>query len=352
MLLKKADGEFLPVDTTLPLIPLSNNIFAKQGAQDVQREIVRLMLASSVDPNIRRVNVYLLRDTVDSQITTALVSYLNDPDLRTRDAVLYCLATNQQVAAIPRIAELATILDRQGQGAESTKTLENFTTPEAVPYLKPLIITPNYLVRQESIRSLYNIADKSCIPYLILALRDPDPDQIIPVAADIALHRLIPVLGPAPTQSHDDYIKHRQESTKLIYDWWIDELNGKHTKPGNQTAAASSNDSQAQMYALLSSPIASVRRDAVSRLKKDANADSVPCLVLALQDPDETVSYSAYITLHRLVSTLGPAVNAEQFRSNKTSELQRIYSWWSVHLSPKPFQRPDTTGFIRVPDGK
>jgi len=348
LLMRKNDGAFSPVDRTLPLIPLANNILAKSDAQDVQQKVIYLMLASSVDASIRKVDVYLLRDVVDPQITLTLVAYLNDSDLGTRDAVLYCLATNQQVAAIPRIAELEATLDRQGQGAESVEALGNFATSEAIPYLRPLIFTSEYLVRQEVAGALYKIGDTSCIPYFMLALRDPDPEQVIPAEADLTLHRLIPKLGPAPLQSHDDYVKHRQENTKLIYDWWADELNGKHVKPDDKTVL-NSPDSEASTYTLLFSPVASTRKEVASKLEKDANADAVPYLVLALQDPDNTVAYSAYKTLHRLVGILGPAATDEQFRSNSDLELKHIYSWWNAYLSPKPFQRPDTTGFIHEP---
>ena len=66
-------------------------------------------------------------------------------------------------------------------------------------------------------------------PYLILALQDPDPnqdDKNVSYVAYKTLDRLIPSIGTA--QSSDRYFSDRSDATQPIYDWWQDELNGKH----------------------------------------------------------------------------------------------------------------------------
>ena len=355
---RSSDGSFAPVDTATPLIRLANEqLFSvdKVTTVSVQSETVNTILDSLSDASLRTANIAVLKDVVDPNVILKIFPYLDSSDPDLCSAVAYCMATNQQVAAIPRIAQLCLAAEKQepDSGSLIALCLSKYRTENAVFYLNPLVISPNYRLRSVAVSTLYKISDRTSIPYLILALRDPDPSQNIPGAADVALHHIIPALGPVLLSSREAFIKHRDEEIERVNEWWSDELNEKHTKLSDQTAALTSPASQTELHVPLFSPATSTRREAALKLEKDADANSVPYLVLALQDPDDMVVYSAYKTLHRLVSDLGPAVMTdEQFRSNRESEIKHIYSWWNTYLSPKPFQRPDTTGFISVPDKK
>ena len=88
---------------------------------------------------------------------------------------------------------------------------------------------PDVATRRAAAARLAQVGDAGSIPYLILALQDPDtqqPDVNVSYVAYKALHRLIPSLGPA--EGSDAYAAERAAATQPIYDWWQDELLGKH----------------------------------------------------------------------------------------------------------------------------
>lgn len=184
--------------------------------------------------------------------------------------------------------------------------------------------------------SLAGLADQTSVPYLILALRDPDPQKVIPSSAWGLLHKVIPALK-RPMEESATFYKNRQAETKLLYDWWNDELSGKHIPktPEGQQVLSRTLPADAPLAVLNTSlfePSAKLRRTAMYRLQKSADATSIPYLVLALQDPDGTVAYEAYDTLHRLAPSLGEAQAAEAFGANRENVTAPVYAWWRNYL--------------------
>ena len=344
-----ASGGLSPVDVTVPLIPLgrlNQDIGHEDKTQSVSSQVIQVMLSSLAVSDIRQVNTYLLRDIVDPQVVVGLAPYLDDANIETRSNVLYCMAKNQQVTVIPRIAALEREIEKRGNGtsANTVGTLGDFTTPDAVPYLNPLLFETAYYTRLNTMFSLGKIADQTSAPYLMLALRDPDPQKVIPAGAWGLLHRVVPALK-RPMDTSDAFYNHRAAETKVLYDWWNDELNGKHipnTPEGKKLLNYTLPDvvPVATLNTLLFQPVRTVREETISRLRKQADASSIPYLVLALQDPDTTVAYQAYKVLHQLVPTLGAEQSATAFTANRDAATQPLYAWWNDELLGKHLPKP------------
>ncbi len=347
-----ADGSLVPVNNLLPLIKLATNqTFNSNQHTSTLLYLTSILLKSLSDPSVRLANLNAMRGVVDPQVVVGLIPYLNDPNMNVRGVVFECLATNQQVVVIPRLVELAMQMEKRnrGMGDHVLIALREFKTTDAVPYLNPLTFSDNLYLRTQAVYAIYKIANNTSIPFLILALHDPDPTGNIPAAATIAMHRLVPALGPVPLQSHDDYIKLKQSQTERIYQWWADELNRKHLTKEERTALTAQAEvpqKTEEIQLALYNPSVEVRHRAINALMITADQSSIPYLVLALQDPDATVSYNAYKTLHRLLSLPGEVSKIADYESHRDQEDQPLYDWWANHLKEAPVKIPDSTGFV------
>ena len=84
-----------------------------------------------------------------------------------------------------------------------------------LPQLNQGLFMRSEFTRQAAIRGLSQFADASSIPYLLIALYDPQPE--IAYGAYTILHRLVPDLGAAtPTKWKIE----REAQTKAAFDWW------------------------------------------------------------------------------------------------------------------------------------
>jgi HEAT repeat protein len=128
------------------------------------------------------------------------------------------MAKAQDVAAIPKIAEMAAAVERNHRGHAPVGSLSSFRTPKAVGFLNPLIISGTEQVRFNAMESLHAIADKSSIPYLMQALDKDDSQHMISYWAYSTLHRLSETLAPAQTMGYFD--KHRESEVALLKQWW------------------------------------------------------------------------------------------------------------------------------------
>lgn len=94
---------------------------------------------------------------------------------------------------------------RQGQRFEASD----------LPQLNLGLFMKSEFTRQEAIRGLGQFADQSSVPYLLIALYDPQPE--IAYSAYTLLHRLVPDLGAAtPSKWRNE----REAQTRLAFDWW------------------------------------------------------------------------------------------------------------------------------------
>jgi hypothetical protein len=163
------------------------------------------------------------------------------------------------------------------------------------------------------------------LPFLMLALRD----KTICFKAYQRAMWVIRSLGAA--EKEEKWETHKDEANRILWDWWTDELNGKHqpVPPAPPALPTATPD----LYPYLYFPVAQVREQALEKVTASADRTSVPYLVLALQDPDPVVSYGAYVLLHRLLKALGPARTRPEFEANRDAETQPIYAWWQDELA-------------------
>lgn len=327
-----------PVDPNLPIIPLSNSSTTKRindhNQGGVYERVVDLVLASLTDPIIRQANTFLLRNVVNTKMVVALVPYIDDSNLKVRDNVLYSLAANQQVAAIPRIEQLTQQANQAQIGVACPIALSFYKNVEARPYLLPLLFSSDYYIRLNTMFAIDHLANRTTIPYLLLAVRDPDEQNIVSQSAYGLLHQLNPSLGEA--FGNDYFAQHRAVETKKLFAWWSDELLGKHLKPGEHPAIpAELPNTPALLNPLLFIPDAPTRRAAADKLAHLGDKSSIPYCVLALQDPDTEVAFTAYETLHRLIPALGNPRTRAFFDSNPAAISQPIYDWWRDELLGK-----------------
>ena len=331
-----AQNEWECVDPTLPLVPLANVTGTSQP------DVVSVLLDSleNTEASQRQIYTFLLRDSVGPQVVIGLARYVDDPNVKVQDNVLYCLAQNQQIAAIPRIEALAEQTAGEQIGLICPMALESYKdTPEARPLLNRLLFCPEYFTRLHTMFALDHLADRTSIPYLMLALRDPDTQNIIPQSAYGLLHQLNPSLGLA--YGSDYFAQHHAVEMQKLDAWWSNRLLGKQLKPGEHPdVPAILPATPALLDPLLFVPDIVTRRAAVARLAHIGDASCIPYLILALQDPDAqqpdvSVAYVAYKTLHRLIPALGPALGSDAFAADHDAATQPIYEWWTDELMGK-----------------
>jgi len=340
LLLRRNGTTYIPTDSRLPLVPIPANTSIDKSSS-VTLQIANLLLPSGTNTSLRLADSYLLRTLTGPQLVVKLAPFITDPNVYVKDNVLACLAANQQVAVIPRIVELSSAPEFRNHPSNAVPALQLFTVPDAVPYLNPLVFNGDYDVRVHTMYSLYKIADRTSLPFLILGLRDPDPIGNIPSGYYVALRRLVPDLGVYLPQSQSDFQSHFKAQVEQIDIWWSDELLGKHLKPGEHPAIpAVLPNTPALLNPLLFMPDTSTRRAVASKLARLGDKSSIPYLILALQDPDPqqnngNVSYVAYKILHRLIPALGPAEANGAFAASPEAAKQPIYHWWQEELMGK-----------------
>jgi len=185
---------------------------------------------------------------------------------------------------------------------------------------------------------LINIADRTSIPYLLLALRDPDPKNFISPTAAQLIYRLVPELGRGKTDS--TFLAHRDEEVQSVSTWWKDELAGKHPHAADEKERIVLNVGQThdakelpQLNEALFMRNEATRRAAIEALDKLADQSSVPYLIIALRDPQGDVAYGAHQILARLVPELGPSLPRAAFDTSCDQLADAGVKWWIKHLT-------------------
>ena len=337
LLLKSTAQGWHPLDPTVPLIPLERSLATevRQGtANSAISQVVGLMLESLSNAVFRRANLYILRFQQDPRIAEKVHPFVHDPDLTTRDMALFCLIVNQQIQFIPDVVRLERQLmpdeETVGSSAASLQALDELKTATAIPFLNPMLFEPSKYSRVNSILALVRLADRSSVPYLVLALRDPD--RSVAALAYGLLHRLIRTVGPAKDRSY--FHVQRGAETRILYAWWRDELAGKHPPQGGEGAPFQ--DVKADLVdvpvdklnPMLFQVATPTRLAAIAALDRRADASSLPFLILALSDPNEDVAYHAYSIIHRLLPGLGRRLSREALTARGGVALKPIYDWW------------------------
>lgn len=236
LLLLKYDsrGQLQPARTSPALIRLTNSNDTNQEPAlggSVKERIVQLLSASLKDDALRPSAAYFLQGFSDACLPALLWPYAQDKNLLVRDAILFGLAFNQQVDAIPLIIKLNDrLLIQTDSGANSVMALEGFRTPRAVPLLNQLLFNHSASVRMMAGQALRALRSRTSVPYLVLSLHDTNTE--VAAIAYFGLHEIMPSIGPYHDSLYFD--AHRQAEIKKIMAWWRDELNGAHS-PANMT---------------------------------------------------------------------------------------------------------------------
>lgn len=352
-------NNWVPTEPLIPFIKLDQDHQDNKAvkAESALFQVVNLIIDSLHDPVLRRNNIGLLKEVIDPQIPQKLPAYADDADILVQDNVLYSLATNQQAHIIPHIARLnAQLLRQNDSNAQSIVALQKFKTPTAVPYLNPLLFEFDEYIRVNTVYTLQDLADATSIPYLLLALRDPEPQNVVDYTAYRTLHRLIPKLGRPKDWSL--FQIQREAESRRLYEWWKDELAGKHTQPtivGTQSLKTGEDVSTypvEKLNPLLFEPVATIRQKVMATLDKRADYSSVPYLLVALEDPDFTVSYNAYTILHQLITPLEPAKSREYFEANREVATRPIRIWWVDELTGNHILLPKEEPQMQEAKGK
>ncbi len=84
-----------------------------------------------------------------------------------------------------------------------------------LPQLNQGLFMKSEITRRAAMRGLEQFADQSSIPYLLIALYDPQPE--IAFNAYTILHRLVPDLGVATVNK---WKTEQAMQTKMAFDWW------------------------------------------------------------------------------------------------------------------------------------
>jgi len=227
------EGQWAAEDANVPLTPLRSNFDAVTAGSvntTVLTRIVGILLDTMSDSLLRKANTLLLENMIDPRLPRALIPYLNDANRNTRVSICTALATNQVVEAIPSIVRLEKEMMSGASGRNCIFALQFYKTRAALPLLNPLLFDASEYTRRNAVGALRDIGDKSSIPYLMLALRDPQDD--IAYNAYATLNRLLPRLGNLKTTIEFD--AHRILLCAPYYAWWRRELLGEHL-PGMLT---------------------------------------------------------------------------------------------------------------------
>jgi len=325
-------GDLIAANPSLPLIPLAGHVAEiTPKDSDLLKTILPYLLASLNLPELRQTLTYLLRPLKVLQVTTTLSNYVDDPNIEVQDNVLYNLIINQQVDAIPKLVPLAARLSKVGGSPASLTALRAIRKRGAAHYLHALLFERSYSIRLSAIFALDNVATKESIPYLILALRDPDPQHVIPASAYGILHRLASSLGTSA--GYEYFIAHQDEEVEVLYEWWKRYL---QRSDSNEIAGDIIGNVENQpldiLYKLLFNPSLNTRREAMTAMGDSATQASIPYLIIALHDPNTDISYSAYLKLYRLIGDIGKPKSHADFIKSPSSAIVPIYTWWTQSL--------------------
>jgi hypothetical protein len=338
LFLKRQGTGFVATSNVTPYYPITIPTDPRTSTVSDRDAVLSDLCNTLQDSRFRRIISNALKWVVSPNVVVAMAKYIDDPDLQIKDDALSCMAKNSQLSAIPMIVKFA-----EGRRATwSVNTLSLYTTPDAVPYLNPLLWNNSPAVRASALRALRTSADKSSAPYLIIALRDPTPDHSVSVSARAVLALRIMKLQH-PYERDKQFIANFDVDVKEFYNWWSDELSGKHLASDDPDAAQKQEKLESQsiptdiqdINPLLFEPYPILRERASAALLQKADRSSIPYLVLALQDPDGKVSYNAYLTLRRLLGVPSAPLSKDDYIAGQDAATKPLYAWWSDELLGK-----------------
>ena len=108
--------------------------------------------------------------------------------------------------------------DENEKPSGELRQAQRFTAAD-LPQLNQGLFMRSEITRRAAMRRLQQFADQSSVPYLLIALYDPQPE--IAYDAYTLLHRLVPDLGAATASQ---WKNERVAQTKVAFNWWQQHL--------------------------------------------------------------------------------------------------------------------------------
>jgi hypothetical protein len=326
LLLLRQDPKFgwQPTDRYRPFVPVAlGSVAAAQGEPDMDAAVIRAVVASLADAGLRGHSLDVLKDLRHPLAEQAMEPLIADPDRRVRDLALYGMLVNQRVDLMPQVLALAAELtpDEERHGAcIALWAMGRVASAEMRPYLHALLRHRSSFSRVSAYMALdaQDLIDVTTIPYLMLGLRTPGLKEW----SYMRLRHFAPSL-PNYNLSYPDSVLNA--AVPRAWAWWRDSLAGRVVEP--------------RLHEALSYPDALVRRKVLAALQQVTDRSSVPPLLLALEDPDESVRYGAYTLLHRLLPELGPAQPIQRLRQDPRATLAPLWAWWTDEMLQKHLQQ-------------
>ncbi len=335
---RNKDDQLSVADDLLYFIPIDREVAGEELSGSTSEKIRTLMMKSLAKGSFVQPLIYLLQDMRGNEMISISAKLVNNKDAQIRDYALNNLAINQQVGAIPLIAEEGRAYAKDNRvPANAVFNLWQYKVPEAADSLQPLLFEPAYFFRDLALEPLSSTGNKDGIPYYILTLLDTRKEASSAVRSAYILKRLtkLPINFKGSAALAD-----QQATFQQFISWWQDELAAKHPAAEGETEQPAVTLRQLQKFEASDLPqlnqglfmlSETTRRAAARGLEQFADASSIPYLLIALYDPQPDIALSGYTTLHRLIPSLGAASRAK-WEKEREAETKVALDWWQQHL--------------------
>ncbi len=327
-----ANKNYEAVDPLIPLTPISSNAFIlldEDQKADFYQQVYNMLLASLSDVPFRRSSISQLRTVEDTDVATIVANYSDDDDIEVKDSALYCMMVNQRVEFIPKVLKLSEELGKTNQSPECLQAFRYLKVPEATPYLNNMLFSEYYYIRLHATFALDPLADESSIPYLMVALSDPDPQNIIAYSAYHMIYRSAPDLKKPKSEEY--FYANREKEIDIVYRWWKGYLSGENALKGRKRGLLSDSDLSSSLYSL----DVDDRKKAIKSLSIPLKLADVPYVMVSLSDPDEEVAFNSYVLLKSIINTLPDIKSANDFGKESERVMRDSRSWWMQKLKDR-----------------
>jgi hypothetical protein len=334
LLLKRSgDGQWYQCSSDIPYAPLDSGPDQPESASgDLQAQVSALLSPTLSNSRLRRYSIYLLSTMDDVTLLPAMTRYSRGPDLLVDDSALVYLARHQVPSAIPDIGRVTLTPQFRDCGTDSAVDLMWYKRPDSLLGLCRLLLGDSFYLRTNAASALraMPVLSLSSVPYLMLALLDPDKD--IAGSACQTLHAAVPELGPCDDGGYfDDHLEFERAEH---FDWWRHLLNGERVAGHSQYAGAFGRGAQGSASAVMGlfSPEVSVRVHTAALYAAKRDRGDIPYFVLALEDPDPRMQYTCYCALSALVPGSLPAVPKKEYMLKRAEMNDAAFTWWRQYL--------------------
>lgn len=325
-----ANKSYKAVDPLIPVTPISSKAFVlldEDQKADFDQQVYDMLLASLSDVPFRRSSISQLRTVESTDVATVVANYSDDDDIEVKDSALYCMMVNQKVEFIPKVWKLSEELGKTGQSPECLQAFRYLKVPEATPYLNRMLFSEYYYLRLHAIFALDSLGDESSIPYLIVALSDPDPQNVIAYNAYHMIYRSAPDLKKPKSEEH--FYANREKEIDIVYSWWKGYLSGENALKGRKRGVLNNDDSKSLLYNL----DVNERRKAIKSVTAPLKLADVPYVMVSLSDPDEEIAFNSYVLLKSIINTLPDVKSANDFGKESEKIMRDSRAWWMQKLS-------------------